>query len=129
MYVAFQEEIDIDIWLKTGTKRDTRYIPVHTGRLTEKFGNNLCSLLLPFHTLLGCDSTSAFMDRGRQKGFQLLRSSTEKYMEIAGLGSRVWCLTVSLSLSIGILGQVWYLVVSIPDLCTLTFLTWRFYPT
>ena len=37
------------------------------------------------------------------------------------LGSRLWCLTVSLLLSIGILGQVWYLVVSIPDLCTLTY--------
>ena len=59
-------------------------IPVH--RITEKFGNNLCSLLLPFHTLLGCDSTSAFRDRGRPKGFQLLRSGTEKYIEIGLLG-------------------------------------------
>ena len=31
-----------------------------------------------------------------------------------------WCLTVSLPLSIGILGQVWYLIASIPDLCNLT---------
>ena len=32
------------------------------------------------------------------------------------LGSRLWCLTVKLSLfhCIGILGQVWYLIVSIP---------------
>ena len=37
------------------------------------------------------------------------------------LGSRFWCPTVSLSLSIGILGQVWYLIVSIPDLCTFTY--------
>ena len=37
------------------------------------------------------------------------------------LGSRLWCLTVSLLLSIGILGQVWYLIVSIPDLCALTY--------
>ena len=35
--------------------------------------------------------------------------------------ARLWCLTVSLSFPIGILGQVWYLIVSIPDLCTLTF--------
>ena len=28
---------------------------------------------------------------------------------------------VSFSLSNGILGQVWYLIVSIPDLCTLTY--------
>ena len=65
--VAFQEEIDIDIWFKTGTKRDTQCIPMH--RITEKFGNKLCYLLLPIHTLLGCDGTSAFRGRGRQKGF------------------------------------------------------------
>ena len=37
------------------------------------------------------------------------------------LGSRLWCLTVSCYFPIGILGQVWYLIVSIPDLCTLTY--------
>ena len=41
--------------------------------------------------------------------------------KICPLGSRLWCQTVSLSLPIGILGQVWYLIVSIPDLCTLTY--------
>ena len=43
----------------------------------------------------------------------------------AGKGLTSWLSfvvsTVSLSLSIGILGQVWYLNVSIPDLCTLTY--------
>ena len=37
------------------------------------------------------------------------------------LGSRLWCPTVSLSFPIGILDQVWYLIVSIPGLCTLTY--------
>ena len=37
------------------------------------------------------------------------------------LGSRLWCITVSCHFPIGILGQVWYLIVSIPDLCTLTY--------
>ena len=39
------------------------------------------------------------------------------------LGSRLWCLTVSLvcHFPIGILGQVWYLIVSILDLCNLTY--------
>ena len=31
-------------------------------------------------------------------------------------------ITVSCHFSIGILGKVWYLIVSIPDLCTLTYL-------
>ena len=43
----------------------------------------------------------------------------------AGKGLTFWLSfvvsTVSLSLSIGILGQVWYLIVSIPDFRTLTY--------
>ena len=38
------------------------------------------------------------------------------------LGSRLWCLLWFCHFPIGILGQVWYLIVSIPDLCTLTYL-------
>ena len=41
------------------------------------------------------------------------------------LGSRLWCLLWVCLFPIGILGQVWYLIVSIPDLCTLTY--FKFY--
>ena len=41
------------------------------------------------------------------------------------LGSRLWCLLWVCHFPIGILGQVWYLIVSIPDLCTLTL--WSMY--
>ena len=37
------------------------------------------------------------------------------------LGFILWCLTVSFYFPIGILCLVWYLIVSIPDLCTLTY--------
>ena len=37
------------------------------------------------------------------------------------LGSRLWCLLWGCHFPILILGQVWYLIVSIPDLCTLTY--------
>ena len=40
------------------------------------------------------------------------------------LGSRLWCLLWVCHFPIGILGQVWYLIVSIPELCTITY----FYP-
>ena len=39
------------------------------------------------------------------------------------LGSRLWCLLWVCHFPIGILGQVWYLIVSIPDLCNLTYFT------
>ena len=38
------------------------------------------------------------------------------------LGSRLWCLLWVCHFPIGILGQTWYLIVSIPDFCTLTYL-------
>ena len=38
------------------------------------------------------------------------------------LGSRLWCLLWVCHFPIGILGQVWYLIVSIPDLCNLIIL-------
>ena len=37
------------------------------------------------------------------------------------LGSRLWYLLGVCHFPIGILGQVWYLIVSIHDLCTLTY--------
>ena len=37
------------------------------------------------------------------------------------LCSRLWCLRWVCHFPIGILGQVWYLIVSIPDLCTITY--------
>ena len=40
------------------------------------------------------------------------------------LGSRLWCLLWVCHFPIGILGQVWYLIVSIPDLCNLTYFTY-----
>ena len=40
------------------------------------------------------------------------------------LGSRLWCLLWVCHFPIGILGQVWYLIVSIPDLCTITNSIW-----
>ena len=41
------------------------------------------------------------------------------------LGSRLWCLLWVCHFPIGILGRVWYLIVSIPDLCNLTYLDAR----
>ena len=37
------------------------------------------------------------------------------------LGSRLWCILWVCHFPIGILGQVWYLIVSFPDLCNLTY--------
>ena len=38
------------------------------------------------------------------------------------LGSRLWCFCDVVTFPIGILGQVWCLIVSVPDLCYLSYL-------
>ena len=42
------------------------------------------------------------------------------------LGSRLWCLLWVCHFPIGILGPVWYLIVSIPDLCTPTYFNFTY---
>ena len=42
--------------------------------VAEKLRSNLCSLLLPFHALLSCDSTRA---KVRKKAVQILKNQTE----------------------------------------------------
>ena len=41
------------------------------------------------------------------------------------LGSHLWCLLWVCHFPIGILGRVWYSIVSIPVLCTLTYFGWE----
>ena len=41
------------------------------------------------------------------------------------LGSRLWCLLCVCHFPISVLGQVWYLIVSIPDICTLLILVMK----
>ena len=41
------------------------------------------------------------------------------------LGYRLWCLLYICHFPTGILGQVWYLIVSIPDICTLLILVMK----
>ena len=66
--------------------------------------------------------------------FSLLRMTHHKYRKqlsencqkfttiFRQLFSLIWTGLVSFHFPIGILGQVWYLIVLIPDLCTLTYL-------
>ena len=80
----FCTKIDIHIWFKTGVKEGTRYIPIHT--LAEKLGNDVCSVLLPFHALTGCDSVSFFKGKGKKKGLRLILDTKESFLTLAELG-------------------------------------------
>ena len=68
----FFRDIDIEnIWFKTGTRDNMRYIPIHM--VVDNLGQTMCRLVLPFHALTGCDSTSCFKWKGKKKGLEILQ--------------------------------------------------------
>ena len=52
----------------------------------QKIGADLCTLLLPYHALTGCDSTSCFKGKGKKKGLDVLRGNQERYQSLRSLG-------------------------------------------
>ena len=64
----------------------SRFIPIHD--ICEHLGNPLTRLLLPFHALTGCDSTSCFKGRGKKSGWKLLTAEPEMYLGLMELGER-----------------------------------------
>ena len=46
----------------------------------------MCRLILPFHALTGCDSTSCFKWKGKKKGLEILQKD-ESLTQLEGLGN------------------------------------------
>ena len=55
----------IELWSHIGTGKKRRFIPVHV--ITEKLSEEIIRVLLAFHTLTGCDSTSAPFGCGKKR--------------------------------------------------------------
>ena len=50
-------------------------------------GQLLCQIVLPFHALTGCDTTSAFANKGKKMPWELIKSSPMKYGKLCDIGS------------------------------------------
>ena len=62
----------------------SRYIPVHT--LYNSLTKLQYSLLLPLCCITGCDTVSAFFDKGKKKGFKLMMKDAAQFEPCATLG-------------------------------------------
>ena len=62
----------------------TRYIPVHT--LYNSLTNLQKSLLHKLYCITGCDTVSAFFDKGKKKGFKLMMKDAAQFEHCATLG-------------------------------------------
>ena len=72
------------LWFKTGVKDRLRFIPAHN--VSTNLGPEICSALLAFHALTGCNSTSAFLRIGKKKAWKVLTKSTAHQNSLACVG-------------------------------------------
>ncbi len=75
------------LFMKTGVKDKTRFIPIHD--ICNSMDDQVCRLLLPIHSLTGCDSTSAVARIGKVKPWNLLVKSPAKFIGLNALGLNV----------------------------------------
>ena len=82
--IYYASQLNVKVRFKTGAKHTTRFIPLHT--IADQLGLAICQLLLPFHALTGCDSTSYFKGKGKKKALELLKTFLGRFHSMAQLG-------------------------------------------
>ena len=66
-----------ELWFHTGTGKKRRFIPMHV--IAEKLSEEIVRVLLAFHTLTGCYSTSAPFGCGKKAAFCTLKGNMERF--------------------------------------------------
>ena len=84
-----------ELYFHTGTSDKQRFIQIHD--IARALGSTLSMLLLPFHALTGCDSTSSICKLGKIKPWKILRDQPEEFESLSSLGSSpsVYCNTLN----------------------------------
>ena len=72
---AFSHDINARLLFCTGTKQKQRYIDITA--VGRSLGEDVCKALPGMHAFTRCDSTSAFVGKGKKQAFQLLESDQE----------------------------------------------------
>ena len=62
---------------------------IDVSAIAKKLGPQLCSALLGFHAVTGCDSTSSFFRIGKKKAWKVLLSKPEHQMVLSQVGAQL----------------------------------------
>lgn len=84
MAVAHSAFLNGSIFFITGTKSRMRVVRVNV--VAEKLGASVSRSLIGLHAFTGCDSTSAFCNKGKKRGLKLVQESQELAEAMAALG-------------------------------------------
>ena len=83
LLVHFAKAIGGEIYVRL--HKNQKIFPAHL--IAESMGQLLCQIVLPFHALTGCDTTSAFANKGKKMPWELIKSSPMKYGKLCDIGS------------------------------------------
>ena len=83
--VTHYDEIGCEqLWFRTGVKDRLRYIPAH--KIATHLGPAICKALPAFHSLTGCDSTSALFRVGKTKAWNGITKNQAHLNHLAEIG-------------------------------------------
>ena len=86
-YLRFVHHINQTVLFETGTGDKCRLVNVQT--VAKDLGDEINLALVALHAFIGCDTTSAFVRRGKVKPLTLLKKYPEFLPTFHALGSRV----------------------------------------
>ena len=68
------------LWMKSGTSKKPRYIPVH--EVHQRLAADIISALLPFHVITACDSVSQLLGHGKKTAWNVFRKCPELLQDL-----------------------------------------------
>ena len=78
----FEKMPSSKVWMKAGTSKKQRYIPIHdvVQKLQEEIPD--LELVLPFHSLTSCDTTSYFASHGKKTAWKIFKTCPELLADV-----------------------------------------------
>ena len=85
--IQHHKNIKRELWLRTGVKEKSRFVPLH--EIAINLFTKHCDILLVCHALSGCDTTSAFSRLGKLKLWNEVSGSVKMYKKLCDLGENI----------------------------------------
>ena len=85
--LTFQKDIPCHIYQKCGTQNRTRFVDI--SKLALSLGDSVCDSLIGLHAFTGCDTVSAFANRGKLSALKLMQRDIT-YQETCGQVGQSW---------------------------------------
>lgn len=71
LMIHFYEKLPSTVWIKFGTSKKPKFIPIHD--IAKNMDLDMRNALLAYHAITGCDSTSAFSGHTKKSSWPVFK--------------------------------------------------------